>query len=282
MANHRAEGRARIRPLATAPGTHRDSSVSAGAAKVGVLGALATATIAVPLASATAGDQLQLDASPQQQEQPQASVKTAPSSVEIPTVQDASTQVRAAAETASRHAGRDKAPADSKEKGEDSSLASQITVKAPEDEPASLQELNTRSAESSVPVGGSGYMRPVDGPVTSPYGFRIHPVLGYRKMHEGVDYGNACGTPIHSAAGGVVTAREYHPTAGNRVHVDHGNGVTTVYFHLQGFNVSKGQKVQKGEILGYVGTTGRSTGCHLHFGAMDSSGNYFNPSKLFR
>ena len=120
------------------------------------------------------------------------------------------------------------------------------------------------------------------GPITSGYGYRTHPVLGYSKMHEGVDFGASCGTPVHSAQSGTVVAVEYNSASGKRVKVDHGNGVITGYFHLQSYGTSVGATVEAGEVIGYVGSTGRSTGCHLHFAKMDEAGNYSNPMSLLR
>ena len=110
----------------------------------------------------------------------------------------------------------------------------------------------------------------------------MHPVLGYFKGHDGVDFGAACGTPVHAAQAGTVVAVEHNSASGNRVKVDHGNGVITGYYHLQGFNTSVGATVAAGDTIGYVGSTGRSTGCHLHFAKMDEAGNYSNPMSILR
>ena len=107
-------------------------------------------------------------------------------------------------------------------------------------------------------------------------------MLGYYKGHDGVDFGAACGAPVKAAKSGTVVAVEYHHASGNRVKIDHGNGVVTGYYHLQGFNTSEGATVEQGDIIGYVGSTGRSTGCHLHFAKMDESGNYSNPMSILR
>src|SRR5690606_19643166 len=141
----------------------------------------------------------------------------------------------------------------------------------------------TDSDDGEAVVGGdSGYIRPSSGPITSRYGGRIHPVLGYYKRHDGVDFGAACGAPVKAAKSGTVVAVEYHHASGNRVKIDHGNGVVTGYYHLQGFNTSVGATVAQGDTIGYVGSTGRSTGCHLHFAKMDESGNYSDPMSLLR
>ncbi|MGH1565537.1 peptidoglycan DD-metalloendopeptidase family protein [Mumia sp. DW29H23] len=117
--------------------------------------------------------------------------------------------------------------------------------------------------------GGSTLSYPVNAPITSPYGMRFHPVLHYWKLHDGTDFGAACGTPVRAAAGGRVVDRYYNAGYGNRVIIAHGQkrgySVATTYNHLSRFSARPGERVQRGEIIGYVGTTGYSTGCHLHF-----------------
>ncbi|WP_374999620.1 peptidoglycan DD-metalloendopeptidase family protein [Aeromicrobium sp. CTD01-1L150] len=115
-------------------------------------------------------------------------------------------------------------------------------------------------------AGGDGSLsRPVGGPVTSAFGMRVHPVTGVRKLHDGTDFGAACGTPVHAAAAGTVVLREAHPAYGLRVILEHDTGLRTGYTHLSGYSVSVGDRVRSGQVLGQVGTTGLSTGCHLHF-----------------
>ncbi len=119
-------------------------------------------------------------------------------------------------------------------------------------------------------VDGGGVLgRPVDGYVTSPFGWRTHPIYGYRSLHDGVDFGAACGTPIRAVADGVVISEYYQTAWGNRIIIDHGIrrgvGITTISNHLSGYAVSTGAHVTRGQVVGYVGTTGWSTGCHLHF-----------------
>lgn len=114
---------------------------------------------------------------------------------------------------------------------------------------------------------------PVNGNVTSPFGWRIHPIYGYRALHDGVDFGAGCGTPIHAAASGTVLERYFQTAWGNRVIIDHGFhrgvGLATITNHMSGPAIVRpGQHVDRGQIVGYVGTTGWSTGCHLHFTVM--------------
>lgn len=99
----------------------------------------------------------------------------------------------------------------------------------------------------------------------SAFGWRQDPFTGQRAMHEGVDFAGAVGTPIVAAAGGVVIAAEMHPQYGNLVEVDHGNDYSTRYAHCDKILVSLGQVIKRGQKIATLGTTGRSTGPHLHF-----------------
>ncbi|MDR0960788.1 MAG: peptidoglycan DD-metalloendopeptidase family protein [Propionibacteriaceae bacterium] len=124
------------------------------------------------------------------------------------------------------------------------------------------------STASLLPSSG-GFVWPTSGTITSNYGGRIHPIYGSYAFHDGLDLGASCGTPAVAAANGVVTDAYYTSGYGNRLFVDNGiiNGqhIVTSYNHLQGFASSVGQSVSQGETVAYVGTTGASTGCHLHF-----------------
>lgn len=113
---------------------------------------------------------------------------------------------------------------------------------------------------------GSGWQWPVPGyyTITSTFGNRIHPITGRPNNHTGTDIGAPGGTPIQSARGGVVTISTYHYSYGNYVVVQHDNGISTLYAHMRSRAVSEGDVVEQGDILGYVGTTGSSTGNHLH------------------
>jgi hypothetical protein len=128
-------------------------------------------------------------------------------------------------------------------------------------------ELNVASAGLSRPAAGF-LMAPLETLVpTSPYGLRTSPLTGVAgEFHWGQDFAAACGTRVYSADAGVVRAVGWHPWGGgNRVEIDHGNGLITTYNHLQGIAVKKGDSVRVGEVIALVGTTGSSTGCHLHF-----------------
>lgn len=141
---------------------------------------------------------------------------------------------------------------------------------------------SSASSGGSVNTGGIfGYPLPSRYPITSGFGYRYHPVLGTRRLHAGTDIGAPCGTPILATANGAVTAATYHHSAGNFVRLNYGmiggSSYQTVYMHMSGFNVYSGQSVKRGQVIGYVGTTGRSTGCHLHY-EMHINGQVVNPA----
>ena len=114
---------------------------------------------------------------------------------------------------------------------------------------------------------GGALMRP-QGTVTSPFGMRMHPIKGYMRMHNGVDFASGCGTPIRAAEDGTVVSASYNGSYGNIIVLNHGiisgQPAATAYAHLQSFAVRSGS-VSRGDVIGYEGTTGGSTGCHLHF-----------------
>lgn len=142
------------------------------------------------------------------------------------------------------------------------------------------------SGGSSTSRPSTRFLRPVNGPITSSYGMRLHPVLGYWKLHDGTDFGAACGTPIRAAEDGVVAERYYNTGYGNRLMIDHGRYdgkyITTGYNHASRYVVGVGQRVSRGQLIGYVGNTGYSTGCHLHLMVWEN-GNGVDPmAKWFR
>lgn len=106
---------------------------------------------------------------------------------------------------------------------------------------------------------------PVDGPIGSGFGFRTDPINGRSALHTGLDFPNEVGTPIHAAAGGLVTAVEFHPEYGRVLEIDHGNGLATRYAHCSAIDVAVGALVKRGQRVARVGNSGRSTGSHLHF-----------------
>lgn len=109
-------------------------------------------------------------------------------------------------------------------------------------------------------------MAPLDSlEITDPFGMRIHPISGVESMHYGTDFAGYMGQPIYAAADGEVILAEWYGGYGNAVVIDHGGGVSTLYGHASALLVSRGQRVQKGDIIARVGSTGVSTGPHLHF-----------------
>ena len=106
---------------------------------------------------------------------------------------------------------------------------------------------------------------PVMGPITGPFGARIDPFNGEGAFHSGVDISSPYGQPIMAPADGVVTYAAFYSGYGRLIEIDHGNGITTRYGHLSGFAITDGQSVRKGQVIGYVGMSGRSTGAHLHY-----------------
>lgn len=112
--------------------------------------------------------------------------------------------------------------------------------------------------------------------ISSDYGWRIHPTLGVNKFHNGVDMAAPGGSPILAAYDGTVAAAGYSSTMGNYIYLNHGSGLVTIYMHASALYVSAGQTVSKGDKIAAVGTTGRSTGNHLHFGVR-LNGEYVSP-----
>lgn len=147
---------------------------------------------------------------------------------------------------------------------------------------AAAAKANSASSKPSTSVStgsqsSNGYIRPTTGRVSSPYGYRIHPVLGYKKFHTGVDFAASSGTSVRSVKSGTVILAKYNSSYGNYIIVDHGNGVSSLYAHLKGFNVGYGSRVSQGDTIGFVGSTGMSTGPHLHF-EIRINGSHVNPA----
>jgi murein DD-endopeptidase MepM/ murein hydrolase activator NlpD len=107
--------------------------------------------------------------------------------------------------------------------------------------------------------------QPVDGVIGSGFGFRTDPINGRSALHTGLDFPADVGTPIHAAAGGIVTAAEWHSEYGHVLEIDHGNGLATRYAHCSSIDVPVGALVKRGQLVAKVGNSGRSTGSHLHF-----------------
>ncbi|MDR0488965.1 MAG: M23 family metallopeptidase [Propionibacteriaceae bacterium] len=115
----------------------------------------------------------------------------------------------------------------------------------------------------------AGLVWPTDGVISSNYGYRIHPIYGGRRFHDGLDFAADCSVPIRAVADGVVIDQYRSSGYGKKVLVSHGyvNGrhMVSAYSHLSDYAVSTGASVSQGQAIGYVGSTGASTGCHLHF-----------------
>ena len=126
-------------------------------------------------------------------------------------------------------------------------------------------------------------MWPILGPINSGFGEREDPILGIGngEFHKGVDIGSPDGTPVHAPAAGRVVKAGMGTGYGREIEIDHGNGIVTVYGHLQGWNVTEGESVVKGQVIGFVGHSGRTTGSHLHY-EVQIRGNAVNPHKYLR
>ena len=111
----------------------------------------------------------------------------------------------------------------------------------------------------------AGLMAPASGRVTSGFGMRRHPILRFARFHAGIDLGAGYGTPVVAAADGQVAAAGWNGGYGRQVQVAHGDGIVTTYSHMSGIAASPGEPVRQGQVIGYVGSTGMSTGPHLHF-----------------
>jgi murein DD-endopeptidase MepM/ murein hydrolase activator NlpD len=132
---------------------------------------------------------------------------------------------------------------------------------------------------SGVGETRTGLMAPVPGRVTSSYGLRRHPILGYKRMHAGIDFKASHGTPIYAVTDGTVQFAGRHGGHGNYVKLSHGGGLATGYGHMSRIAVSNGARVRRGQVIGYVGSTGLSTGPHLHY-EMYRNGKTVNPSSV--
>lgn len=150
---------------------------------------------------------------------------------------------------------------------------------AAEAERKQLEELN----KPKVEYDGGMFRMPLDTykRISDDYGWRNHPTLGVRKFHNGVDFAAAGGTPIYAAYKGTVVGAAYNSSMGNYVMINHGNGLYTIYMHASKLYVSTGQSVSTGDKIAAVGTTGRSTGNHLHFGVR-LNGEYVSPWNYLR
>jgi murein DD-endopeptidase MepM/ murein hydrolase activator NlpD len=123
---------------------------------------------------------------------------------------------------------------------------------------------------------GSGMAWPVAGRITSTFGWRVHPILRFARMHKGVDFGAAWGSPIVAAASGQVTMAGWAGGYGRQVRISHGGGLVTSYSHMSSIAAQPGSFVRQGQVIGYVGASGLATGAHLHY-EVYQSGQAVNP-----
>lgn len=151
------------------------------------------------------------------------------------------------------------------------------TIKALE---AAVAAEKKRLEEEARRYDGGVFTHPCPGyvRVSDDYGERMHPTLGIKKFHNGIDFAAPAGTSILAAYNGKVVAADYSSTMGNYIMIDHGDGIYTIYMHASKLYVKKGQEVSKGAKIAAVGTTGRSTGNHLHF-SVRVNGSYVSPWK---
>jgi murein DD-endopeptidase MepM/ murein hydrolase activator NlpD len=123
-----------------------------------------------------------------------------------------------------------------------------------------------QAAGDGPSLGDGTFVRPVPGPFSSNFGYRTDPVTGATAFHAGIDFSSPCGTPIKAAGTGTILSAGFNSGGyGNMTLLNHGNGLSTLYGHQSSIIVSAGQSVAQGQVIGYVGSTGKSTGCHLHF-----------------
>lgn len=162
-----------------------------------------------------------------------------------------------------------------------------IAQSAAAQEAAQLAELALAPDAGSVPTAtvdaaqvlASGFVKPVDGVPSSPFGLRFHPILHVWKLHSGTDLAAPCGTPVRAVKAGQVTMAGGSKGYGNRVVIDHGGGLVTTYNHLTSYAAVPGLVVKQGQVIGYVGSTGLSTGPHLHY-ELYRNGRAVNPSSV--
>jgi murein DD-endopeptidase MepM/ murein hydrolase activator NlpD len=155
----------------------------------------------------------------------------------------------------------------------------EVEIASLEKEQSSIKKVIAERAKAAGAAPGS-LVRPVPGGISSAFGPRIHPIYGYSLMHSGVDMNGDMGQNIVAAASGTVFFAGVKGGYGKSIMIDHGGGMVTLYAHQSKFAVSNGQKVNTGQVIGYVGTSGVSTGPHLHF-EVRINGNPVNPVKYF-
>ena len=164
-------------------------------------------------------------------------------------------------------------------------LAQLRALKRQEDRIRAMILARARKQTGGYKGSSGGFLtRPVPGAVTSPFGYRRHPIYGYWGLHDGTDFSAPCGTPLRAVSSGTVISRYWSDVYGNRLYLDlgrvNGKNMTVIYNHLTSYRAGSGQHVGRGDIIGYSGTTGWSTACHLHFTVM-LNGSPVNPMNYF-
>ena len=147
------------------------------------------------------------------------------------------------------------------------------------EDPDPKSSFNAHYTEKGEALVYDGLRYPLDRlHVTSPFGNRIHPITGQRKMHAGIDYGSPTGTPVYAVAEGIVTVSGFDQYSGNKIAIRHRDNSESWYMHLFARGVGVGAKVSARQCIGRVGSTGRSTGPHLHLGFKNEKGAWINPA----
>ena len=147
------------------------------------------------------------------------------------------------------------------------------------EDPDPKSSFNAHYTEKGEALVYDGLRYPLDRlHVTSPFGSRIHPITGQRKMHAGIDYGSPTGTPVYAVAEGIVTVSGFDQFSGNKIAIRHRDNSESWYMHLSVRGVKVGSKVAARQCIGRVGSTGRSTGPHLHLGFKNEKGAWINPA----
>jgi murein DD-endopeptidase MepM/ murein hydrolase activator NlpD len=168
---------------------------------------------------------------------------------------------------------------------EEAALEALIVEKQREEDARRLAQRRARqlAGEELPPEPGAPgqLMWPVSGPITDPFGMRMHPVFHRMIMHNGIDIGVPTGTPVAAAAAGTIIVASYQGNCGNMVAIDHHGGLSTLYCHLSQMFVGVGQQVQRGQAIGAAGATGDATGPHVHFQVM-INGHPVDPMSYLR
>lgn len=167
---------------------------------------------------------------------------------------------------------------------QEADLRQQIQRQIAEENRKAAERQKNGEEESPIVVSGS-FRYPLDSKwkiITDPFGYRIHPITGVHKMHTGCDFTGSgiYGAPVYASKNGIVSKAGYHTAYGNYVVINHGDGTATLYGHMSSLATSAEASVQQGQVIGYVGSSGYSTGAHLHFEIM-IDGDYVDPVPYF-